>query len=253
LVVIGDPTGPVDLMKEPVHHEQQHDQRRQPRRGLDVELAAVKLADEPDDHEPGGDAGADRPRPSDRNRAPVDAVRAEEAGHHRREHEDRLQALAKHQDRAVEHDGGTTEVVAGRQTGGIGRSTMSVPAEHHRHDRYREYDGRPHVEARTLVHTLRGCPRPCRGGRIRAHRDSSESSRRTLSGAGRISMALGYPNTPFSHHFPACSTAGPAINAARSGTASGGRGSNPRPQAWEACALPTELPPHGDQILRAWR
>ena len=25
---------------------------------------------------------------------------------------------------------------------------------------------------------------------------------------------------------------------------SGGRGSNPRPQAWEACALPTELPPH---------
>ena len=30
---------------------------------------------------------------------------------------------------------------------------------------------------------------------------------------------------------------------------SGGRGSNPRPQAWEACALPTELPPHRRTIL----
>src|ERR1019366_8209170 len=29
---------------------------------------------------------------------------------------------------------------------------------------------------------------------------------------------------------------------------SGERGSNPRPQAWEACALPTELPPHGTDI-----
>jgi cytochrome c biogenesis protein CcmG/thiol:disulfide interchange protein DsbE len=31
---------------------------------------------------------------------------------------------------------------------------------------------------------------------------------------------------------------------------SGGRASNPRPQAWEACALPTELPPQSAQILR---
>ena len=31
---------------------------------------------------------------------------------------------------------------------------------------------------------------------------------------------------------------------------SGGRDSNPRPQAWEACALPTELPPRG--ALNSW-
>jgi hypothetical protein len=29
---------------------------------------------------------------------------------------------------------------------------------------------------------------------------------------------------------------------------SGGRASNPRPQAWEACALPTELPPHASHF-----
>jgi hypothetical protein len=37
----------------------------------------------------------------------------------------------------------------------------------------------------------------------------------------------------------------------RSGDASGGRGSNPRPQAWEACALPTELPPRGCRYYAA--
>src|ERR1700735_5712535 len=37
----------------------------------------------------------------------------------------------------------------------------------------------------------------------------------------------------------------------RSGAASGGRGSNPRPQAWEACALPTELPPHSGRYYAA--
>jgi hypothetical protein len=31
---------------------------------------------------------------------------------------------------------------------------------------------------------------------------------------------------------------------------SGKRGSNPRPQAWEACALPTELFPHGLHAMR---
>ena len=108
-VVLGDPAGPVDPVEEPVHHEQEHDQRRQAGRRLHVELSAVEAADQPHDAEPGRDAREQRRAAAERNGPAIDAVCAEEARRDRREHENRLEALPEHEDRAVEHDGGVAE------------------------------------------------------------------------------------------------------------------------------------------------
>ena len=82
-----------------------------------------ELADDPDDAEPGGHAGPDGQRAAGRDRAAVDRVGAQEARGDGGEHEDRLQALAEDEDRAVEHDRGVAEAMARR----AGRSGSVVP------------------------------------------------------------------------------------------------------------------------------
>ncbi len=154
LVMARDPACPVHLVEEPVHDEQQHDQRRQPGRGLHVELAAVELADEPHHEEPRRHAGRQRCAAAQRHRAAMDAVGAEEARHHRRQHQDRLQALAQHQDRAVDHDRGVAQAITRRQRRRVRRPSAGVPAQHDRRHGHSQHDRGPHVEAGALVDAL---------------------------------------------------------------------------------------------------
>jgi hypothetical protein len=146
IVVTGDPAGPVDLVEEPVHHEQQHEQRRQAGGRLDVELAAVEAADQPDDAEPGRDPREDRGPAADGDGLAVDAVGAEEARGDRRQHEDRLEALAEDEDRAVDHHGRVAEPIAARKRRRVRRAAPRTPAEHDHRHRDGEHKHRPDIE-----------------------------------------------------------------------------------------------------------
>ena len=64
-----------------------------------------------------------------RDRAAVGAVGAEEGGDDRREHEDRLETLAEHEDRAVEHDRRVAQTVPGRQGRRVGGAALRMPAQ----------------------------------------------------------------------------------------------------------------------------
>jgi hypothetical protein len=96
-VVRGDPAGPVDLVEEPVHHDEQDGDGEQSRRSLNVEAGAAEGADRDDREEPRChgrgecDAGAGGDRSSQR------AVRPDEARRQCGEYEHRLEAFAKNE------------------------------------------------------------------------------------------------------------------------------------------------------------
>ena len=129
LVVVGDPAGPVELVEEPVHHEQQHDDRGDAGGRLHRQAVAAEHADDPDRQEPGRDRGQQREPPADGDGLAVGAVGAEEARGDRRQHEDRLQALAEDEHAAVDHRGRGAHLVG--RIGRVGRAAASVPAEDH--------------------------------------------------------------------------------------------------------------------------
>jgi hypothetical protein len=57
-VVARDPPGPVDAVEEPVHDDEQDDDREHTGRGLDVEARTAEGAERSDDDEPGGERRA---------------------------------------------------------------------------------------------------------------------------------------------------------------------------------------------------
>ena len=134
LVVHRDPPGPVDLVKEPVHDHQQHDDGQQARRRLDVEGRRVHGVDEGDDDEPRRHARHERAGGPPRDRPAVDPVRAHHARRHRREHEDRLQPLPEDDEPRVHDDGPGAQV--GRERVGVAGRGDPLPhqrAEHAEH------------------------------------------------------------------------------------------------------------------------
>jgi hypothetical protein len=152
-VVMGDPTGPVDLVEEPVHHDEQDDDRRDPGRRLHVEPAVPEQPDEPDGDEPRAHRREQRDHAADSDRAAVDAVAAEEARGDRGQHEDRLEPLAEHEHRAVDHRGRAAHVRARRAR--VGRAAGCVPAEHDADHGDGEDDGHPEFHGSGPLHRVR--------------------------------------------------------------------------------------------------
>jgi hypothetical protein len=118
-VMAADPVRPVDAVDEPVEdHQEDHDRDESrdrlelgPERGGGIEHS---LHDEP-----GDDGGAERERGAERHRAPLLLVRAQEAGRHRGEDQDRLEPLPEDDHPAVEDRGAVAHRLLSR-VGGAG-------------------------------------------------------------------------------------------------------------------------------------
>ena len=78
-VVVSDPARPVDAVKEPVHDQQQHDDRQQTGGRLDIEAGTAERADDPHGTEPGDDRGGNADPDAEPDRAALARVGAEEA------------------------------------------------------------------------------------------------------------------------------------------------------------------------------
>ena len=113
-VVVSDPARPVDAVEEPVHDHQQHRHGEQTGGRLDVEAGTAERADDPHGTEPGDDRGGNADPDAEPDRAALARVGAEEACGDRGDHEDRLQALAKDQEPAVEDHGAVAQVIGCR-------------------------------------------------------------------------------------------------------------------------------------------
>ena len=122
-------------MKEPVHDHEQHGDREQAGRGLEVEAPGADGVGHRDRDKPGRDRCAEGGRASERERLAVCAVGAAHARRQNRQHEDRLQALAEHQDAAVEHDREVAQVRVRvsrvRSTPGGGRELPDEQSREH--------------------------------------------------------------------------------------------------------------------------
>ena len=109
-VVVRDPTGPVHAMEEPVHDYEQHAHGDEAGDRLNVEARAAELADHPGGGEPRGHRYRDPDARARGHRTAADLVGPAEAGDDRGKHQDRLEALAQHQQAAVEDHGACAEV-----------------------------------------------------------------------------------------------------------------------------------------------
>ena len=118
-VVARDPARPVDAVEEPIHDDEQDDDREQSGRGLHVEARRAEGAERRDDDEPRRERCGSPDARTGRDRPAVDAVGVVEPGRDGREDEDALEALAKDEDRAVGDDGAMAEV---RDVGRVGRA-----------------------------------------------------------------------------------------------------------------------------------
>ena len=100
-----NPAGPVDLVEEPVHHEQQDENRDEPGGGLNVEggHALGQAVEDADGNQPGNQRGDDRQAGADANRTLERTALADHVRRDRGEHEDALEAFAEHQDGDIEH------------------------------------------------------------------------------------------------------------------------------------------------------
>ena len=119
-------------MEEPVHHDEQHDDCQQARRGLNCKRRGVDCVDNRDNDEPGHHSRCDRRTRADRHGPPIDGVGPEEAGGDDREHENRLQSLTEDEDTAVDDNHAGAEGAAIRVTR-IGRRAMlrdALPDQH---------------------------------------------------------------------------------------------------------------------------
>jgi len=119
---MGDPTCPVDAVKEPVHDDEQDDDRQKPGGGLQGEAALADGVGDRDRDEPSDHAGADGKSGAHRQRLAVAAVGTAHAGRQDRQHEDRLQPLTQDEDPAVKDDGKPAQV-----SGRIGRVRGTGP------------------------------------------------------------------------------------------------------------------------------
>ena len=99
-------------------------------------LPPSRSVDDRDRREP----GAHRREPGRRRRLAtgqlVDAVGAAEARGDRRQHQDRLEALAEYEDRAVDHRGGAAHVAGVCGDARIGRAAARVPPKNYGHRRH---------------------------------------------------------------------------------------------------------------------
>ena len=109
-MVVLDPAGPVDLVKEPVHDDEQDGDRDEAGGSLHVESAAAERAEEPRGDEPRDHRDRQPNSDADPHRLGTDRVGAPEARKHGREHEDRLQPFPQHEQGAVEDDRAVAEV-----------------------------------------------------------------------------------------------------------------------------------------------
>ncbi len=123
-IVVCDPAGPVDLVEEPVHHDQEHHDGEEAGGGLDFQggdvEGCVKGGEEADDDEPGGDAGEKRKAGTDGDGLPVGFPRADQTGGESGEDQNRFEAFAENEDTGIEDDGGVTEAIGGGVGGASG-------------------------------------------------------------------------------------------------------------------------------------
>ena len=151
----GDPARPIHLVKEPVHHHQQHDQRRDPGRGLHVELAAVEPADQPHHEQPRPDPSRDRRAAARDHRPAIHPIPTQKRSHHRRQHQNRLEPLTEHQNRAIDHHRGMRQPIPRRQIRRIRRPPTRMPTDHHNHHRRHQHHRRPHIKTPPPAHLRR--------------------------------------------------------------------------------------------------
>src|SRR6185312_5988044 len=102
--VHADPPGPIDLVEEPVHHDDEHDDREQARRGLNLERRNVvgEAVDEPHDAEPGGERSRAAEHGAESDWPAIGLRRTVHRRGDRRNDEDRLEPLAEHEHRDVD-------------------------------------------------------------------------------------------------------------------------------------------------------
>ena len=97
-------------MEEPVHDDEQDDDREESGRGLDVEARRAERAERRDDDEPRRERRGGPDARAGRDRAAVHAVGIVEPRGDGREDEDALEALAEDEDRAVGDDRAMAEM-----------------------------------------------------------------------------------------------------------------------------------------------
>ena len=98
-----DPAGPVDLVEEPVHHDEQHDDGEQARSrpGRRAPGSLGEAVDDADGDEPGDERRSNASARAGRDR-PLIRARADHVGGDGGEHEDALEPFAEHEHRDVE-------------------------------------------------------------------------------------------------------------------------------------------------------
>jgi hypothetical protein len=112
---------------------------------------ATERAGDPDGGEPRADRRQQRQTTTGGHGAAIHLVGAEEAGRDRRQHEDRLQALTKDEDGAVDDRRRPAHVLARSESGGVGRPALGVPAQDDRGDGHGQHDEHPDRERRRAV------------------------------------------------------------------------------------------------------
>jgi FAD/FMN-containing dehydrogenase len=103
-----DPTCPVELVEEPVHHDHEDYHRQKPGGCLHMECgdALGERVDDPDRDPPGDERGDEAEHGSRGYRSLIGLAGARPAGRDRREHQDALEPFAEDQHPYVEHRGG---------------------------------------------------------------------------------------------------------------------------------------------------
>lgn len=137
-----DPAAPIDLVKEPVHDDEQHENGQQAGGGLEIERgdAVAEAGEDADGDEPGDGGGDEAEAYARHDGAAVALVLADHTGHDGGEDEHTLEALAEDEDRDIEHGG----VAAGALRGGVGRAASghALPNEEGGDEKGTEYQER---------------------------------------------------------------------------------------------------------------
>jgi hypothetical protein len=132
-IVSANPAAPIDLVKEPVHDDQQHDDCQQPGSGLQIErrhVVAQRTNDPHRDH-PRDQTGDKRNARAERNWPAMGASSACHARSDRCQNQNAFQPLAKDENPNVQKGHGRAGVGARR----IGRAVCrnSLPHKHRHH------------------------------------------------------------------------------------------------------------------------
>jgi hypothetical protein len=129
-IVRADPTAPINLVEEPIHNHEQHDDGEKSGRRLQIECAHVvaERTDNSDSDEPGDQSRAKRDTRAGRDRLSVRAFRAGHAGGDRRQHEDAFESFTKNKNTDIEKRDRRTRVRLGRIRRAMRRD--SLPHDH---------------------------------------------------------------------------------------------------------------------------